>query len=103
MHPYQWIFERETTWYRYYAALLVALVAALGWALEGGSLARSVGQVWELLLLLAAICIAMWWKMARNYADRETQLGHWALRELQRHEADKSPDPLSWPRREAFP
>ena len=43
-HPYQWLLDRGATWDRYYGALLVAFVAALVWALEGGSLSRSPGR-----------------------------------------------------------
>jgi hypothetical protein len=97
-HPYQWQFDREATWSRYYGTLLVALGGSLAWAIEGGTLARTTGDVWNLVFLLGLICIVVRWRMRRLIAYGRQQLGFWALREFERRTADDREDPLRWKR-----
>ncbi|MEJ8572664.1 hypothetical protein [Microbaculum marinum] len=93
-NPYQHLIDRSSTLHRYYGALLIALAAALAWALEGGSLSKSPDRVWQLVLLLTAICFVLRWKMARDFVDNRNQLAFWALRSFERREVTRPPDPL---------
>jgi hypothetical protein len=99
-HPYQWRFNRVSTWYAYYGTVLVMLVLSLVWLIQGGTYARPDGRVWELVLLLAVASIALRWKTKREIANRETDLGYWALRQSEKNTKHGSEGPLEWKRRD---
>lgn len=99
-HPYQWQFDKESTWVRYYNTLLVALCGMFVWAIEGGTLARSNSDVWFLIFIIGFICIVVRWNSQRVILYGQNQLGYWALREYQRQAGEDSDDPLRWERRQ---
>lgn|GEM_PF-947227 len=96
--PYKWLFERRARQNRYYGALVIALIAAIAWWIEGGTYARTPGRVAELAGLLFLICLAVRRTIARDGASAGESLGHWALSEHERREPPAKPDPLGWMR-----
>lgn len=99
-HPYQWQFDREATWRRYYGALLVVLISLVVWAVDGAQLARSPSDVWRMAALTALISVAVRVGTIRSTVNGHNQLGYWALREYLRRNPPDRPDPLSWIRYE---
>jgi len=93
-HPYQWLFDREQLWNRYYGTLIVVLFAVIAWAIEGGTYSRGVGEVWWLVFLLIFIGVFVRWRTEYMYAYGQQQLAFWALREYERERGEREYDPV---------